>query len=203
MKQFDRDELKAFLKTFNQQQLLCFTLLCTERLEIAYWAFSMREHRHHEMNVFADTLQWAWGNLSGSCASSEAAREYNTLKKTVHHSDEFGDPLAVQAQCAVIGLLYTIEAQIACDLDAAAWCALKVIEALDNFVQFSAELAEYELDENFDNFLLKRELEKQLEDIRLLRAMTSISQLNLPLLRTRNRLLSIPPAQATNSLTAD
>lgn len=116
------------------------------------------------------------------------------MKAATHHSDDFGDPLAVQAQCAAIALQYALSFDIYPPLDAASWSALQVVESIDNFLYFSAEACDIEIESITENPLLCRELEKQVEDARVLYELEQPSESRLRHIRCRNSFFSIPIA---------
>jgi hypothetical protein len=133
-----------------------------------------------------------WSALGES--DSPKSSQTDRLKSLIHDTEDFGDPLAVQAQCAAIALCYAAESAAPSGADAAAWSAHKVIEALENYVAFTNDRLHWGGAGRSDTTLLDRELRKQNED---LESVSSLSQPRLPEvkgMRLRNRWFSIPIA---------
>lgn len=65
MRAFQREELKDQLRGLQDWKLRVFALLCADRIRGAYWAFSEREGREMELQIFEKCRQYAWANLIG------------------------------------------------------------------------------------------------------------------------------------------
>src|SRR5689334_1137790 len=128
MYQFDRNRLKIQLEPLRKDDLTIFALLCSERLYGVFWAFSKREHREEELTIYNDTLNATWAWLVNQHISSESQMISRRARNLVHDSEQFGDPLGTQAQCAAIALTYAVRSFSATDLDVVSWCALQVVE---------------------------------------------------------------------------
>jgi len=188
---FNRDALRVKLDGLTRQNLLFFSGLCAERLSGTFWAFSKREGRSQELDGYAAALSWVWRNISVSAVAPEAGLHLRKLTSIIHDSERFGDPLAVQAQSAGIALMYVLKIFISGGSDEATWAAMTVTEGIENYVAFSADMFKFRLTPDFQNSLLERELQKQEEDIRLLQSSYAI---DVPSIRTRNRLFAVPIA---------
>ena len=155
---------------------------------------SKREGRGSELSLFGTTSQWVWDNLAEVPRLNEDHARFQNLKSALHHSDDFGDPLAVQAQCAGIALLYALQIRKSSDLDEASWSAQQVVGAIENYLFFAAEVSGYDLPNGYENVLLVRELDKQTEDAHLLGSLNRLDQITIGSIRTRNRLFAVPIA---------
>ncbi len=194
MVQFERETLKVALTGLPRWKLALFALLCAERISSCFWAFSKRENRERELTCFKDALQFGWENLPGESYPEAARLKRDQLRSIIHHTEEFGDPLAVQAQSASIALAYCLDIDSGSRLDEASWAALHVTEAIHNYVLFGLETCMGVTAGDANTTLLARELDRQGDDITELRRVPRLDASKTASLRVLARFFAVPIA---------
>jgi hypothetical protein len=191
---WDRGALEGRLAALDSQRLTVFALLCAERLYLSCWAFS-RQHGA-AITGYLRGCDELWRAVVTNVPLSEAQLAVLTgaIDPQVPRSDEFGDPLSVQAQSGMICLLLALDAHGAPSSDAVpmgAEAAENVVNALDNYdyAVRKALLGDTSAPTAYE--LLARELEWQQEVIGVLAAGIGANTLAL---RVRNRAFVVPPA---------
>lgn len=156
------------------------------------WAF---QHAHdHDLEVYFRWLDKLFtGALDGALVGLALEAASEELDGVVPMSDEYGFPLAVQAQGGVRALLLAVDALLGDEssLEEAATC---VIEAVDSYTasMFRAITGRLEAPEAYE--LLTRECVRQLHDARFLTDVDARRPPELVAWRLENRQYAIPIA---------
>lgn len=168
--------------TMDQFELNLFALLCVERLVGCFGVFCTREKKEHLHERFINTLNDAY-HSAGNSPSVDAS----SLDQLIHDSEEFGDPLAIQAQAAAISLFYAMQTSSDAYEEQVSWCASKTIDAIENLTYWINKVR-WRVDTL--STIMQRELlwQKELTDTPIL------TQSDISTLRTENVAYAIYPA---------
>ena len=192
--QYDREALSRRLAPLPVASRVLFSLLCSERLRVCCWAFAW--HARHDVSAYEHGLALVTSHLLGTdLVSPQRLREaIAAVDQAVPRSDDFGYPLASQAQAAMVALLCALEDLQNDEPLSSTEAAEAVVEALDNF-EAESQLRLSGVAAIHDDYpLLAREVQWHLQ---VLSALESRASLSLPeltrALRLGNRNFVVPP----------
>ena len=189
---FDRGVLQERLAVLPSGAQVLFGLLCAERAVACCWAFGKKEG--WDVGAFYRGCDFVFEHVSTeSSMDPEQLNELvGELEDAIPHSDEFGYPLATQAQSGMLALLYCLEFWKSGDLDNVVNAAGSVVDALDNYEYFVQKRLAGRAESPTEYELLDREIRWQIDCISTLAGET-LPGYTLSL-RVRNRAYAIPPA---------
>lgn len=194
----NRPVLAGILSKQDRKLAFLFALLCAERSRVCYWAFCMREGLQANYEVFDGSL------IAGFREYAELSRHYIQSKKLQDRcrqldsilidTEEYGDSLAVQAQCASIALRYAFEVlSPQADMgESASWAAYKNMEVIYTFNEFMNDVLGLHINESE---LYERELMVQktlLKELEQRSKAGVIPWAQIQLLRHMNAVASLP-----------
>ena len=181
MAEFNREHITKQLALLDRLSNALFCLLCVERLAPCFYAFCVREGIELYPK-FMDVINSAYKSIADGKFPTAIAAEIDLF---INDSDEYGDPLAVQAQAAGLALYHVFETEKPNGIDAG-WAASAVMDSIDNVEYFLNE--EY----GFDTLreVWEREELKQQTDLDELKKGT----LTINELRSKNACYCIRPA---------
>lgn len=193
MATFNQDDIGNRLSTLSADGQVFFSFLCAERLVACCWAFSQKES--YDISIYSEACETVFAFLStGVAVDLQKQDELITrLEEAIPHSDDFGYPLAVQAQSGMLALLYCLKRWrngASVDVGQASG---SVVDALDNYEFFVHEILEGAAESPTEYPLLDRELQWQNETISLLSRETLSGSAALAV-RVLNRSYIVPPA---------
>lgn len=188
-----RELLLGELKPLGVRAEALFCLSAAERLRACCWAFEKQTSHGLESYfrwsnaLFAALKEESWSSLP----LNEAHRE---LDAAVPRSDDYGSPLSIQAQSALICLVVGVEVLLGTNPRAVVDASNAVVDALDNYVfQVHQQLAG-DMPVPDEYLLLSREIDRQLHDLRLLKGIGEIEERGLVAWRLENQQFAVPIA---------
>src|SRR5262245_12279850 len=106
---FDRSKLGDQVAQLARYGRLTFAVLCAERLRACCWAFC--RDQSWDMSKYYEGCELLFKHLTSSLTIDQVQMQeiVAALEEQVPNSDEFGDPLAVQAQSGALALLYAFD----------------------------------------------------------------------------------------------
>ena len=168
---FNRIALAEFLEKQDPKLAFLFALLCAERSRVCYWVFCIREKLQSNYRIFDESLTIGFREFSElrnpSSQSKKLQSRCQKVDSILIDTEEYGDGLAVQAQCASIALRYAFEVlnQPSKSSESASWAAYKNMEVIYTFNESMSDVFELSIDESQ---LYERELmvqEKLLKEL--------------------------------------
>ena len=190
----DHKELQKQIAVLTPGGQILFALLCAERLRASCWAFSKREN--WDITSYYEGCDFLFEQVVQNTTIDQTQVEsyVDDLDKCVPQSDEFGDPLAVQAQSGLIALLHAFDSVKTADSEAGVNAAGAVEEGVDNYQYFVNKEMTGQLTSPTEYPLLDREIKWQLESIATLRQFTRPEREKYVSLRILNRTYAVPIA---------
>ncbi len=182
--------IKARLDVLEPRVQVCFGFLCSERLHNCCWSFQ-KQYLDFDISAYFRGCKLVEQWIQGQSMAAHIEQLIPQIESTVPNSDEFGGPLAVQAQSGMLALLYTSQACLGAGrIDSAAGA---VVDALDNYDYFIRDQLQQPIINPNDYPLLQRELQWQNEQLDMLVQLADWSSA-LAALRFLNRQFMVPAA---------
>jgi hypothetical protein len=188
--------LSAQMSGSSQTSRALFCLACAERTHSCCWAFQ----KAHGVNVepFFRWLETLWGAIvEDSWEGVDLDDASKEIEAAVPRSDEYGSPLATQAQAGMLCVLAAVNALQGKNQGEVVEAANGVVDALDNFAFFVREQLSGQLESPQEYDLLRRELSRQLHDAHFLQTVSSCPKPKLVEWRIENRHYVVPIAVLT------
>lgn len=176
--------------TPRAQALFC--LAGAERLEICCWAFAL-ESRHDLSPFFKAKDQVLQALVENTQSLVDLDKTWRAVDECVPLSDDYGYPLATQAQAGCRCLLLGIDA-FRGDKSSMTEASWALIEGIDNYAFHAWRLRRTGQSAPDDHPLLEREKARQRDDVEELARPGGLESTSLAKWRLVNMLFAIPPA---------
>ncbi len=191
---FDRHKTHLGLESLLPTAQALFSLLCSERLRNCCWAFSMKEGKDCSAYFEGCDLVFQRIRDSKTLSEGESAQLSKQIDLIVPRSDDYGYPLAVQAQSGMVALLCCLDAWQSGDPLEGVEAASVVVDAHDNYEYNVHKHLRRESIDPREYLLLDREITWQGETLELLSKQRLRSSEEVTSLRVLNRSYVVPIA---------
>lgn len=190
---FERDGLMAAVSRLPLHKQVLFALLCAERTHACCWAFGEREGR--DVSPYFEGCEAGFDQLARDTGAPSSLDELKArLDEAVPRSDEFGYPLAIQAQSGMIALMCALDLWTTQDPAEARDAGASIVDAWDNYeYHLHKTIAGTKADPK-EYLSLDREIAWQQESVERLERAGSLDAASIVGLRILNRAFGVLPA---------
>jgi len=196
----DEEKLAHELRALPPKHRAAFAASCAERLLPNYCAFAVMEQWGNPA-LLRQALDEAWSFLKGAHLPEETVRSLvQSIEPNIPDSDDFTTIFKDAAIDACAAVIYTLECCIDGDIQRVVWCARSAVDTIYEYLNIvgDPEIEPHGEDPAFDAWveqapLLRRELEKQHQDLEDLKAHPVLDANFLDRLRQTSSVTGIQP----------